>query len=56
LVSWVYCDWEKCRAEDAQHAGAYTMMRINSHQAMMPGAPAYKPIVDNFGQFIVGPR
>ena len=39
-----------------QHAGAYTIDADQlAHQAMMPGAPAYKPIIDNFGQFIVGP-
>jgi dephospho-CoA kinase len=39
-----------------QHAGAYTIDADQlAHQAMMPGAPAYKPIVDTFGQFIIGP-
>ena len=39
-----------------QHAGAYTIDADQlAHQAMMPGAPAYKPIVQAFGQFIVGP-
>lgn len=38
-----------------QHAGAYTIDADQlAHQAMMPGAPAYKPIIDNFGQFIIG--
>lgn len=38
-----------------QHAGAYTIDADQlAHQAMMPGAPAYKPIVSTFGQFIVG--
>jgi dephospho-CoA kinase len=38
-----------------QHSGAYTIDADQLvHQAMMPGAPAYKPIVDTFGQFIVG--
>lgn len=38
-----------------QHSGAYTIDADSlAHQAMMPGAPAYKPIVDTFGQFIVG--
>jgi dephospho-CoA kinase len=38
-----------------QHSGAYTIDADSlAHQAMMPGAPAYKPIVDAFGQFIVG--
>ena len=39
-----------------QHLGAYTIDADGlSHQAMQPGAPAYKPIVDTFGQFIIGP-
>ncbi len=39
-----------------QHLGAYTIDADGlTHQAMQPGAPAYKPIVDTFGQFIVGP-
>ncbi|MEL6406008.1 MAG: dephospho-CoA kinase [Chloroflexota bacterium] len=39
-----------------QHAGAYTIDADQlAHQAMMPGAPAYKPIIQAFGQFIVGP-
>ena len=39
-----------------QHAGAYTIDADQlAHQAMMPGAPAYKPIIDTFGQFIIGP-
>lgn len=38
-----------------QHLGAYTLdADALVHQAMMPGAPAYKPIVEAFGQFIVG--
>ncbi|GAB5494683.1 MAG: hypothetical protein Phog2KO_48980 [Phototrophicaceae bacterium] len=38
-----------------QHSGAYTIDADQlAHQAMMPGAPAYKPIVSTFGQFIVG--
>ena len=38
-----------------QHSGAYTIDADQlAHQAMMPGAPAYKPIVATFGQFIVG--
>ncbi len=37
-----------------QHLGAYTIDADGlSHQAMQPGAPAYKPIVDTFGQFIL---
>ena len=39
-----------------QHLGAYPIDADGlSHQAMQPGAPAYKPIVDTFGQFILGP-
>ncbi|GAB1422486.1 hypothetical protein MASR2M15_27200 [Anaerolineales bacterium] len=39
-----------------QHEGAYTIDADGlTHQAMMPGAPAYKPIISQFGQFIVGP-
>lgn len=39
-----------------QHLGAYTIDADSlAHQVMMPGAPAYKPIVATFGQFIVGP-
>lgn len=38
-----------------QHSGAYTIDADQlAHQAMMPGAPAYKPIVNTFGQFIIG--
>lgn len=38
-----------------QHSGAYTIDADGlAHQVMMPNAPAYKPIVDTFGQFIVG--
>lgn len=38
-----------------QHSGAYTIDADQlAHQAMMPGAPAYKPIIATFGQFIVG--
>lgn len=38
-----------------QHSGAYTIDADQlAHQAMMPGAPAYKPIVATFGQFILG--
>lgn len=37
-----------------QHLGAYTIDADGlTHQAMQPGAPAYKPIVDTFGQFIL---
>lgn len=39
-----------------QHLGAYPIDADGlSHQAMSPGAPAYKPVVETFGQFIVGP-
>lgn len=39
-----------------QHLGAYPIDADGlSHQAMQPGAPAYKPVVDTFGQFILGP-
>ena len=39
-----------------QHLGAYTIDADGlAHQAMQPGAPAYKPVVDTFGQFILGP-
>lgn len=38
-----------------QHLGAYTIDADGLvHQAMMPGAPAYKPVIAAFGQFIVG--
>jgi dephospho-CoA kinase len=37
-----------------QHLGAYTIDADSlSHRAMAPGAPAYKPVVDTFGQFIL---
>lgn len=37
-----------------QHLGAYTVDADGlSHQAMQPGAPAYKPILETFGQFIL---
>lgn len=39
-----------------QHLGAYTIDADGlSHQAMAPGAPAYKPVVETFGQFILNP-
>ncbi|MEL6272340.1 MAG: dephospho-CoA kinase, partial [Chloroflexota bacterium] len=39
-----------------QHLGAYTIDADGlSHQAMQPGAPAYKPVIEKFGAFIVGP-
>jgi dephospho-CoA kinase len=38
-----------------QHSGAYTIDADQlAHQAMMPGAPAYKPVVETFGRFIIG--
>ncbi len=38
-----------------QHLGAYTIDADSlAHQVMMPGAPAYKPVIATFGQFIVG--
>lgn len=37
-----------------QHLGAYTIDADGlSHQAMQPGAPAYRPVVETFGQFIL---
>lgn len=37
-----------------QHLGAYTIDADGlTHQAMMPGAPAYKPVVDMFGRFML---
>lgn len=39
-----------------QHSGAYTIDADSlAHQVMMPNAPAYKPILSTFGQFIAGP-
>lgn len=39
-----------------QHSGAYTIDADQlAHQVMMPNAPAYKPILNTFGQFIAGP-
>ncbi len=39
-----------------QHLGAYTIDADGlSHQAMSPGAPAYQPVVNTFGQFILNP-
>lgn len=39
-----------------QHLGAYTIDADGlSHQAMSPGAPAYKPTVETFGRFILDP-
>lgn len=38
----------------AQHLGAYPIdADALSHQAMQPGAPAYKPVVETFGQLIL---
>ncbi len=40
-----------------QHLGAYTIDADSlSHQAMMPGAPAYKPVIEMFGRYIVDPN
>lgn len=37
-----------------QHLGVYTIDAYSlSHRAMAPGAPAYKPIIETFGQFIL---
>lgn len=37
-----------------QHLGAYTIDADSlTHRAMAPGAPAYKPVIDTFGQFIL---
>ncbi len=37
-----------------QHLGAYTIDADNlSHHVMQPGAPAYKPIVEQFGKFVL---
>lgn len=39
-----------------QHLGAFPIDADQLvHQAMQPGAPAYKPIIDTFGAFILGP-
>lgn len=39
-----------------QHLGAYTIDADGlTHQAMSAGAPAYKPIVETFGQVILNP-
>lgn len=39
-----------------QHLGAYTIDADGlTHQAMAPGAPAYAPIVEMFGKFILNP-
>ncbi len=39
-----------------QHLGAYTIDADGlTHQAMSPGAPAYKPVIETFGQFILNP-
>ena len=39
-----------------QHLGAYTIDADGlSHQAMSPKAPAYKPVVDYFGQSVLNP-
>lgn len=39
-----------------QHSGAYTIDADQlAHQTMLPGAPAYKPIVQTFGKMILQP-
>lgn len=39
-----------------QHLGAVTIDADGlAHQAMSPGAPAYKPVVETFGQIILNP-
>jgi dephospho-CoA kinase len=39
-----------------QHLGAYTIDADGlAHQAMSPGAPAYQPVLETFGQFILNP-
>ncbi|HRF98720.1 MAG TPA: dephospho-CoA kinase, partial [Aggregatilineales bacterium] len=39
-----------------QHLGAYTVDADGlTHQAMSPGAPAYRPIIETFGQVILNP-
>jgi len=39
-----------------QHLGAYTIDADQlTHQAMAPGAPAYRPVVEMFGRFILNP-
>lgn len=40
-----------------QHLGAYTIDADGlSHQAMMPGAPAYRPVIEMFGRYVVDPN
>src|SRR5262245_51958638 len=40
-----------------QHLGAYTVDADGLvHQAMAPGAPAYQPVIDMFGRFILDDR
>jgi dephospho-CoA kinase len=40
-----------------EHLGAYTIDADGlAHQAMAPGAPAYKPVVMTFGQWILDPE
>src|SRR6187431_768741 len=40
-----------------QHLGAYPIdADALTHQAMLPGAPAYQPVVETFGRFIVDPE
>ena len=40
-----------------EHLGAYTIDADGlAHQAMAPGAPAYKPVIVTFGQWILDPE
>jgi dephospho-CoA kinase len=40
-----------------EHLGAYTVDADGlAHQAMAPGAPAYKPVIMTFGQWILDPE
>ncbi len=40
-----------------QHLGAYPIdADALTHQAMIPGAPAYQPVIDMFGRFMVDPE
>ncbi len=40
-----------------EHLGAYTLdADALAHRVMEPGAPAFKPIVENFGKFILSPE
>ncbi|NJL95775.1 MAG: dephospho-CoA kinase [Anaerolineae bacterium] len=40
-----------------QHLGAYTIDADGlAHQVMAPNAPAYKPVIEMFGRFVVNPQ